>query len=95
MNNPVVDVYAEAHEALGGVLLGLTILSGEQVGPSGKSWQDIARMTADRAESLARVLRHAADGGACVPLSVCWPEPGEVLGEVDQAGEEFSVEVDE
>jgi len=88
-----VDVFGETHEALGGVLLGMTILSGEQEGPSGKTWQDVARMTADRAEALARVLRHAANGGAVVPLSCVFPEPGEVLGEIDEAGSEFGVEV--
>lgn len=85
--------YEACHEALGGVLLGLTILSGEQVGPSGKSWQDVAHMTASRARDLADLLLSAAEGR--IGETPSFPSPGEVLGEVDQAGEEFSVEVDE
>ena len=59
-----VHAFNVAHRALQSALHDLRILSGDIVGPSGASWQDVAGTCATNLEVLLNYVRAARERGA-------------------------------
>jgi hypothetical protein len=55
----------------------LSILAGDQIGPSNMTWQDIAGIAADNLEALVAQLRAAKGGNA--EAFIAFPSPSELL----------------
>lgn len=69
--------YKVMKSALENLLNDLSILSGEKVGPSNVSWQDVAGTAMVNAEALANQLRQAQLGN-CESF-IAFPSPSECL----------------
>lgn len=68
--------YETAHRALANALNDLRILAGDQVGPSGASWQGVAGTCAVNLRHLAKLL-DAARAGEVADGPVVFPSPDE------------------
>jgi hypothetical protein len=71
--------YETARDLLGTVLDDFAILAGDQVGPSGASWQDVAGTCAVNLRALATAL-DAARAGRVVDGPVVFPSPSDLTG---------------
>jgi hypothetical protein len=64
-------------------LMDLRVLCGDEVGPSGATWQQIAGLCASHFEALASMLRGASRGNH--EAYICFPSPDECLDEATDA----------
>ena len=71
--------YDEAKRLLKAIIKNFLILSGDQVGPSGKTWRDLALKTATDLYLLGDQL-NCARSGYVVGGPIVFPSPGD-LGE--------------
>lgn len=69
--------FQKLRAALKDSLADLSILSGDTVGPSNASWQDVAGTAAVNLRHLASLI-DAARNGQCEP-AIMFPSPSEVL----------------
>jgi hypothetical protein len=69
--------YERMASALSSLLWDLSILAGDRVGPSGASWQDVARTARMNAEVLAHLLELARTGQH--EAGITFPSPAEIL----------------
>jgi hypothetical protein len=78
-----MDAYHMLQDQLSEVFLHLNILAGERVGPSGKSWQDVAATAATNLRDLADMLDAVRESkpfrGASLTGPVVFPSPEETL----------------
>ena len=69
--------YDEAKALLGDIINGFESLSGDTMGPSGKTWQDIATQTARDLRKLANRLDEAITGNV-INGPVVFPSPNDL-----------------
>lgn len=74
--------YERARMALATIIADMRILSGDAVGPSDVSWQDVAGTCACNLRLLAGML-DSARAGVVINGPVVFPSPEDLLGDAD------------
>ncbi len=69
--------YTTLERTLRNLLHDLTILSGDVIGPSGTSWQDVAGTASVNAQVLANILSEARKGNH--ESALVFPSPAECI----------------